>query len=110
MPASVAAQAALLLHEVAGLRNSSVGREGLYVSLPYFGWLHVRHREYRSMCVKDDNKMASCTAADGSNFLAFDEFSFHDSMDWLGDGDWTSNVNFSLLDNWHWTGDGSEDL
>jgi hypothetical protein len=111
MPDSVAAQAALLLHDVAGLRDSSVDREGFHVSLPYFGRLYVRHRYVAHMPPKQDNEMASYATPDAAaNYLTFDDFSFHDSMEWLGDQDWTSTINFSLLDNWQWSGDEFGDL
>jgi hypothetical protein len=87
MPDSVAAQAALLLHDVAGLRDSSFEREGFLVSLPYFGRLRIRHGPRVDMRPKQD-----------SNFLIFDDFSFHDGID------------FSLLDDWQWGESGFGEL
>ena len=109
-PDSVAAQAGLLLHDVAGLRNRSCDNEGLYVALPYFGRLHVRHRSMTRERPKRERETACCTTTDGADFLTFDDFSFHDSMDWLGDEDWTSTVSFSLSDNWQWPGNEYVDL
>ena len=103
---SVAAQAALLLHDMAGLRDRSFGGEDFVGSLPYFGRLYIRHGPKIDVPSDQDGEVIPCTAEDpASNLLTnFDDFAFIDSMDWLGD------LNFSLLDDWKWAGNGSEEL
>lgn len=96
MPDSVAAQAALLLHDVAGVRDGSSEREDSFVALPYFGRLCIRSgpRADTGPKEEDDAKDAA------TSFLTFDDFAFYDSME-LVERDWTS-INFSLLDDWQW--------
>jgi hypothetical protein len=106
MPDSVAAQAALLLHDVAGLRDRSFGGEDFVVSLPYFGRLYIRRGPRIDVRSELEDEGISYTAEDAASnlFTSFDDFAFYDSMDSLGE------LNFALLDDWEWSGNGSEEL
>jgi hypothetical protein len=106
MPESVAAQAALLLHDVAGLRDRSYDGEDFVVSLPYFGRLYIRRGPRIGVRSEQDDEGIPYTAEDAASnlFPSFDDFAFYDSMDSLGE------LNFALLDDWEWSGNGSEEL
>lgn len=112
MPDSVAAQAAFLLRDVTGLRDRSGNCEDFVISLPYFGQLHVRHQTASSqMGSSNDDQSSYPPPIDAAaDFLAFDDPWFHNSMDWVGEGDWASTIDFSLLDGWQWPGDEFEEL
>jgi hypothetical protein len=108
MPDSVAAQATRLLEDVIEFHDSPLRDEDYYISLPYFGRLNVRHRPKDSL--NDHPETASCHEGDAeSRSSDWNDLSFHGNMDSF-DQDWTSSIDFSLLDGWRWSGDMIEDL
>jgi hypothetical protein len=108
IPDGVAAHASRLLEDLIEFHDSPSDHEDYHISLPYFGRLYIRHRPKNSP--KEYPETVSYHEADAeSRSLDWNDFPFHGNMD-LFDQDWTSTIEFSLMDGWHWSGDMNEGL